>query len=344
MKKKTRQRFLLCVWLLVAVAAVSLWVVAPRLNPPRMVWRVPVGFQVPAISIPDSLPDAVGETVKDAGEAVKGAVEGLIQKDQDNILNPYPEGPQEAPGSPYVAKPKQSATPLAESPKTSPEAIEGQGGIIALIIDDMGLAAASSTRATRLPAVVTLSYMPYASNLEEQVGQAKAKGHEIMLHLPMEPMGSEKPGPGALMASMEPDEVRAATIKALDSFQGYVGVNNHMGSKFTLLRKGMEPVIEVMRERGLYFVDSRTGAKSIAEDVAREAGLRVAGRDVFLDDKRTPDAVRAELERVEAIASRKGWAIAIGHPHAVTLDALEEWIPKAEAKGYRFVPVSELVK
>lgn len=326
MKKKTRQRFLTLVWLLVAVAGLALWFIPPRYAPPRAVWRAPVGFEVPSISLPNvTLNEAVGEGVKEA-------VDGVIDQVTQPIENLYEAAPE--PTAPKPPPPPAPPVTLAE----------GQHPQIVLIIDDMGLAPALSVRATKLPAPVTLSYLSYAGGLAGQVAAAKERGHEIMLHLPMEPLGKDNPGAGALKTAMDEDEIRELTIKALDSFEGYAGVNNHMGSKFTLQRNKMDVVVEVLRERGLYFVDSRTSPRSVAAEAARAAEVPTATRDVFLDDVRTPEAVRGELARLEALAHRKGLAIAIGHPHAVTLEALEEWIPKAEAKGYRFVPVSKIVK
>lgn len=325
MKKKTRQRLLTLVWLLVAVAGLAMWFIPPRYAPPRAVWRAPVGFQVPSISLPDvTLPEAVGDDVKDA-------VQELVK-------------PEPLPELPYEEEPAAPPKVIPSEPQTTLPLADGQHPLIALIIDDMGLVHSASARAASLPAPVTLSYLPYAPGLQAQVAQAAAKGHEIMLHLPMEPLGRAKPGPGALLTHMDEDEIRAKTLAALDSFEGYRGINNHMGSKFTLDRNRMAAVIDLLRERDLFFLDSRTSPRSIGAELARAAGVPTALRDVFLDDDRSPQAIQAELARLETLARRKGQAIAIGHPHTVTLQALEAWIPAAQAKGYRFVPVSEIVR
>ncbi|HUY68416.1 MAG TPA: divergent polysaccharide deacetylase family protein [Alphaproteobacteria bacterium] len=234
-----------------------------------------------------------------------------------------------------IPSPKQAAPKLA--PGHAPE--------IALVIDDMGLDMKDSARAeTSLPPQVTLSYMPYADDLAEQTGKALAAGHELLLHMPMEPIGHQDPGPSALLTSLAPDQIRARFDKALGSFKGFDGVNNHEGSKFTADAAGMQIVAEELKKRGLFFLDSRTGPHSVGESVAKKDGVLALGRDVFLDDSLDPAAIETQLQRTEYVARRHGEAIAIGHPHAATLDVLEKWIPEAEKDGYVLVPLHDLLE
>lgn len=109
-------------------------------------------------------------------------------------------------------------------------------------------------------------------------------------------------------------------------------------------RKAMQSFIEVLQEKGVFFVDSRTSGQSVAAAVAQEAGVRTAARDVFLDDSNAPEAIRAELARLESLARRKGAALAIGHPRPATLEALESWLPDAAQRGFAIVPVEQLVR
>jgi hypothetical protein len=215
---------------------------------------------------------------------------------------------------------------------------------IAIVIDDMGLNLSGSQRAIKLPSYVTLSFMPYAEHLDEQTARAVDAGHELLLHMPMEPVGHDDPGPGALLTKLSPDEIRTRFDKALDSFEDFDGVNNHMGSKFSADAAGMEIVIEELQKRHLFFLDSRTSAKSVGAAIAQKHDLPNVSRDVFLDDSMTPEAVAAQLAATEKVARRKGHAVAIGHPHDVTLKALEEWIPEAEKRGFTFVPVHDFLK
>lgn len=215
---------------------------------------------------------------------------------------------------------------------------------IALVIDDMGLNMRESRRAVALPAAVTLSYIPYAPRLREQTREAREEGHELMLHMPMEPMGHDNPGPGALLTGLPEEELRQRLVMALSSFGGFDGVNNHMGSKFTASESGMEIVVNELKQRQLFFLDSRTSSQTVGEKVARREGLPAIARDVFLDDSMTYEAVKRQIEQLEHVARRKGYAVAIGHPHPATLQALEEWIPAAKKRGFEFVAVRDLVQ
>ncbi len=200
-----------------------------------------------------------------------------------------------------------------------------------------------SKRAIRLPAFVTLSFMPYATGLKDQTREARDAGHELMLHMPMEPVGREDPGPGALLTNLPPEELRRRFDTALASFTGFDGVNNHMGSKFTADTAGMELVIGELQERHLFFLDSRTSGRTVGESIARQHGLPTISRDIFLDDEINLTAIRNQIEQAERVARRKGYAVVIGHPHGPTLEALEAWFPEAAGRGFVFVPVRELI-
>jgi polysaccharide deacetylase 2 family uncharacterized protein YibQ len=215
---------------------------------------------------------------------------------------------------------------------------------IAIVIDDVGLDIKGSERAIKLPPFITLSFLPYATRLREQTKEAHDEGHELLLHMPMEPVGHEDPGPGALLVDLPMRDLQQRFETALASFTGFDGVNNHMGSKFTAYSDGMTMVVDELQQRHLFYLDSRTSAQSVGFKIAQEKGLPTIGRDVFLDDVQSTDTIRAQLEQTEHLASRKGYAIAIGHPHTVTLDVLESWIPDAQKRRYEFVPVGSLVK
>ena len=216
--------------------------------------------------------------------------------------------------------------------------------LIAVVIDDVGLDRPHSRRAWELPGPLTLSFLPYAKELREQAKAARAHGHELMLHLPMEPGGVADPGPNALLVSLSEAELRHRVTMALDSFDGYVGVNNHMGSRFTAWRPGMETVLRQFKARGLLFLDSRTTPSSVGDQVAQELGVPSVARNVFLDDDESIAAVRRKLAETEAVAGRQGFAVAIGHPHAATIQALAEWLPGVAGKGLALAPLSAVLR
>ena len=217
--------------------------------------------------------------------------------------------------------------------------------MISIVIDDMGLDRHHSDEAAELPAPLTLSFMTYAEDLAAQVAAARAQGHEIMLHVPMEPQAVRvDPGPYALKLGLDEDEIKRRMAWDLALIDGIVGINNHMGSRFTESPQAMAPVLAMLRERGLFFLDSRTTPHSVGIDLATEIGLPHAARDIFLDVDLNDPAVAAELAKTEAVARRNGIAIAIGHPHDPTLIELRRWLPTAEARGFRLVPVSAIVR
>ncbi|MEM7044198.1 MAG: divergent polysaccharide deacetylase family protein [Pseudomonadota bacterium] len=215
--------------------------------------------------------------------------------------------------------------------------------IIAVVIDDLGLNRPNTAALNELPSPLTLAFLPYAGRIEAQTAAAQAAGHELMLHLPMEPLGSDWPGPDALTTKIDQDEFAARLQKNLDRFEGFVGINNHMGSRLTADGSRMDAVMRELRKRDVLFLDSKTSARSVAGDVAEQNGVPNTTRDVFLDHVINLDSVRRQLALTEKIAVRSGSAVAIGHPHGTTIEALREWLPTLEARGFALAPISAVV-
>ncbi len=212
--------------------------------------------------------------------------------------------------------------------------------MIAVVIDDMGLDRARSERTVELPAPLTLAYLAYARDLVTQTGAARAAGHELLVHVPMEPGPGADPGPNALVLDLTPAELHRRIEWNLSQFGEFVGINNHMGSKATADRPVMAAVMIELRARGLLFLDSRTSSATVAQSEAERHGIPALRRDVFLDHDPSPIGVRSALLDVEEVARRQGHAIAIGHPRDTTIDALAEWLPDVRTRGFALVPVS----
>jgi len=250
------------------------------------------------------------------------------------------------PGDPVAVLPPGRLPAWRRNAATMPpRAVEGEAtGRIAIVIDDLGMNWRRTRAAIALPGPLTLSYLPYAERVETLVGEGRSRGHEILVHVPMEPLDAAiYPGPGALRVAHGTDELRRRLASQLDRFPGHVGLNNHMGSRFTQDVRAMDVVMAELRARGLLFVDSRTVAGTIGGDRAAAFGVPWIGRDVFLDNDRAAGAVEAQLDQVERIARRRGHAVAIGHPHDATLRALRDWLPTLARKGLSLVPVSAVV-
>ncbi|MEO3431706.1 divergent polysaccharide deacetylase family protein [Inquilinus sp. CAU 1745] len=249
---------------------------------------------------------------------------------------PVPEPPaatveEEAPRKPAWVRYAVPAPPSANQP------------MIAIVIDDLGVNLSGTRGITALPGPLTLSFMTYAENLEQQTDAARAQGHELFLHFPMEPMSeSADPGPNALLTSLSDQEIEDRLAWGLDRFDGYVGVNNHMGSRFTSDAEGMELVLRELDRRGLIFLDSMTAASSVGAEVAAEFDIPFVSRDVFLDNERDAAAIARTLQALEEKARADGTAIGIGHPYEETIEALRQWLPTLEEKGITLAPVSAI--
>ena len=189
------------------------------------------------------------------------------------------------------------------------------------------------------PAPVTLAMLPYAQGVADLAQAASARGHELLVHVPMQPSYGANPGPQALLLDQTPEERQRLLQWNLAQFSGYVGINNHMGSQFTEDSAALRPVIETVRAANLLFLDSRTTVHTAGRTLASELAVPFAERDVFLDNHRNADYLALQLAQVEAIARRRGLAVAIGHPHEVTLAALAAWLPRLDARGFALTSV-----
>jgi polysaccharide deacetylase 2 family uncharacterized protein YibQ len=215
---------------------------------------------------------------------------------------------------------------------------------IAIVIDDLGADAARTRQAIALPGAITLSFLGYPETAYSLSHEAHLAGHEVIVHLSMEPTGSADPGPMALLAGLAPAELTRRLAWALERVSDYDGANNHMGSRFTASREGLVPVMQELAARHLLFLDSRTTPATEAESVAREAGMLTGSRDIFLDDDERAVAVEGQLKLVEQRARMTGSAIAIGHPHPETLAALKAWTAGLSKRGFRLAAVKDVLQ
>jgi polysaccharide deacetylase 2 family uncharacterized protein YibQ len=216
---------------------------------------------------------------------------------------------------------------------------------IAIIIDDIGYDALVAEKFIGLNAAITLSILPHSPHQREIVRMAREKGLDLMLHLPMEPLEypAVNPGPGALMSAMTPDALIRQLNDDLDAVPYIKGVNNHMGSRLTASSDQMNQILSSIKKRDLFFIDSRTTTNSQARSSARLFQVPFAERDVFLDNVQEPEAIRRQFRLLLQKAAANGQALAIGHPHGVTLQILKEELPEIQKK-VTIVPASTLVR
>ena len=219
------------------------------------------------------------------------------------------------------------------------------GPKLAIILDDMGYDRSAADAAFALQFPITLSVIPHLPHSAEVAEEAYRRGDQVLLHLPMEAeAGETKAEPIELRVGMKADQVERDLDSMLETVPHAAGVNNHQGSRATADAKLMGELMPALRRRGLFFVDSRTTAATVAYDAAERAGVRSASRKVFLDDTANRDVILSQIDLAARDATRDGFAIAIGHPHPATIAALVEAAPRIEASGVRFVFVSQVVQ
>lgn len=216
---------------------------------------------------------------------------------------------------------------------------------VAIIIDDIGHDKKIAEKFFTLDAPLTYAILPYSRFHAEIAGMAHRMGYEVMLHLPMEPNEYPlvDPGPGALTAAMTPDERIEHLKRNIDAVAHIKGVNNHMGSKLTALSDEMNQVFGILKQRGLFFVDSRTTAVTQTRSSAKLFKVPYAERDVFLDHIQRKDEIRRQVDQLVNIAEIHGKAVAIGHPYQETFDVLAEVLSDLK-KRIKLVPASEIVE
>jgi hypothetical protein len=218
---------------------------------------------------------------------------------------------------------------------------------IAIIIDDLGYQQGPGSRVARLPGAIACAFLPHGPHTAALAREAHAQHKEVMLHLPMQPVGHIPAGREAGVLTLDmtrPQFVR--TLQAnLDAVPHASGLNNHMGSLLTQHPGTMAWLMQALGEHGnLFFVDSRTSTATVARQLAGEYGIPSMSRNVFLDNEPDPEAVRAQFRQLLEIARREGTALAIGHPYPATFEVLEEELAQLADRGVQLVPVSRLIE
>ncbi len=250
---------------------------------------------------------------------------------------------------PYPKGIKPDRPPLEEfskAPETPPQFKKKktvQRPKVAIIIDDMGYDLSMDRRFLELDPNISVAFLPFAPFTKLLAKEASRKGHDVLVHLPMEPENKGlNPGPGVLTLDMGFDEIISTIKKDLLAVPYAKGVNNHMGSAFTKDKEKMEIVLAFLKEEGLFFVDSRTTKDTVAYAVAKKMGLPCAQRTVFLDHSFSKKKIYQQIKRLMILSKKKGEVIAIGHPLKNTFDVLYEKLPHIK-RDVDIVPVHRLV-
>jgi polysaccharide deacetylase 2 family uncharacterized protein YibQ len=242
--------------------------------------------------------------------------------------------PESATVAPVLHYQTNSKAPLYDNVK---------GPKLAILIDDMGLDGPLSREALQLPRGVSYSFFSFGPSSDELAHQAFEDGHEILIHVPMEPLPHKdvklNPGPETLEVGDAPDDILTKLEHHLQGLGDIaVGINNHMGSRFTAWPEGMRVVMQQLDKQGYLFLDSLTITPTATHAAAQGLSLPVMRRDVFLDHDGDPATINRQLDHAVAVAKKQGFAIAIGHPLSNTLAVLESRLP--QLSGVTLVPVT----
>jgi polysaccharide deacetylase 2 family uncharacterized protein YibQ len=214
---------------------------------------------------------------------------------------------------------------------------------LAVLIDDMGQSLRLNQAALALPGAVSFAFLPFSPYSKKLANKARQLNREVMLHVPMENVHNYPLGPGAMTAQMSEIEFKTTLLKSIRAIPHLTGMNNHMGSKLTTLNPQMRWTMEVAKAQRLFFLDSKTTSASVALQQAREVGVTSIARDIFLDHELSLEAINTQFERSIAIAKKRGYAVVIGHPHALTVKFLQHKLGTLAARGVNLVSVSSLI-
>ncbi|MBF0341309.1 MAG: divergent polysaccharide deacetylase family protein [Magnetococcales bacterium] len=310
-------------------------------GPDKPATATDLGTQIPVKSPPGTSPGASSEP-----SAPSKPPSGELGPQTDEVT----AQPQPAPGEePELGLQYEESLPHEPEPVLPPSSTPSQprsgAPRVAVVIDDLGYNGPVSMAIARLPEAITLAILPDGDFSRRVAHIGKETRKEVILHQPMEPMGYPriKPGPHALLSGMGREEIRATLIRNLDQFPEAIGINNHMGSRLTQNREAMDVVMELLKERGLFFLDSRTSQTSVGYARARASGIPAARRDVFLDNVQRVAAIEARLAELEHVARVTGRAVGIGHPYNETLIALRGWLPAAAKRGIQVEGISHFL-
>jgi uncharacterized protein len=214
---------------------------------------------------------------------------------------------------------------------------------IALVVGGLGISAGSTAEVlAKLPAAVSFAFAPYGTDIERVASRARAQGHELLLQLPMEPFDypDNDPGPQTLLVSLAPEQNADRMHWVMSRFQGYVGIANYMGARFTASEAAFAPVLREVAKRGLMYLDDGSSPRSLSAQIAGASGLAYAKASVVLDAVPTPNEIDRALARLEAAARESGIAVGIATALPVSIARMVNWAKSVEARGFVLVPIS----
>jgi len=217
------------------------------------------------------------------------------------------------------------------------------GPRVAIVVGGLGIGSAATADALgKLPGVVTLALAPYGSNLDQIAARARGDGHEVLLQVPMEPFDypDNDPGPQTLLTSLEVAQNIDRMQWLMSRFQGYVGIANFMGARFTASEQALAPVLREAAKRGLIYLDDGSSQRSVAGQVSGANNLPFAKADLAIDAVPTPGDVDRVLGRLETMARERGVAVGVASALPVSIERIAKWAKGVEGRGVTLVPIT----
>ena len=279
---------------------------------------------------------------------VPSSLPPTVQQPPPSQPKPRPPAAQNYSASNKVQPPLRQYPEPALLPEETPSGPEpaGRSGRLAIIIDDMGSSLQEARSLAGIGVPLTFSIIPGLHSYREVAAFAAANGIETMIHIPMQPKGwpGQRLEANGLLVSMDDAAVSERLEGFMRTLPKAVGANNHMGSEFTEHEDRMRVVLNTLKGKGLFFVDSVTSPRSVGMRLARELDMKTGRRGVFLDNEQDGAYIRGQLDQALRLAKKTGGVIAICHPHPATIRTLEAALPGLAKQGITLVPASELVR
>jgi hypothetical protein len=291
--------------------------------------------EVGEISSNGELRVAVVETPEAA--AARAPVRPLPRAPFAGLTERGPNGPLPIVGADGRTSAQAYARPFTRDP---------QRPMVAIVIGGLGFNARATQQAIdELPAAVTLSFVPYAADLQTWIDRARARGHEVLLELPMEPFDpdADDTGPQALLTSASTQQNVTRLELLLSRGAGYFGVTNYQGARFATSASASQPIVQALRRRGLVFISSGIGQRTALSVEAGRAGLANTAADRIIDARREADAIDEQLLNLEALALQNQSAIGAGFAYPVTMEQVNRWARDIDTRGYQLAPASAVL-
>jgi uncharacterized protein len=318
-----------------------------RLDRPNRHDGPPMGPAQPNTPVPAALPAGAktvtiidGTSGKRQEVVIPGVSDNKSAAPEERISEPSRHGP--------LPKVAQDGTRPADLFARPVKAIPGKPSAprVAIVVGGLGISAAGTSDALRkLPGSVTLAFAPYGGDLERQVARARADAHELLLQVPMEPFEypDNDPGPQTLLTSLDAGQNTDRLHWLMSRFQGYVGISNFMGARFTASEQALAPVLRETARRGLIYLDDGSSLRSLASQIAGANNLAFAKADVVIDAVPNPAEVDRALARLETMARERGIAVGVASALPVSVEHIAKWAKAAENQGVLLVPITAAV-